>query len=205
MKINVRSNTDKIIKEMGSKAKKQAPYATSKAINVVAKSCQKEIQKQINSQIDNPTAFTKKGTFVKYSNKNDKPIVAIVGINDIQARYLLYVEDGGVSIAIGKAKPVPVDSFKNKAGNIPRGKIKRILSDKKRYFSGTPNGGGRPSGLYQRPGTTSNARSPKLRMLASWQKQTRHTPRTRFGERVALRVHRDIEKELRRQIIAAMR
>ena len=203
MKINIRGNTDRVIRDMGRFAKQQAPYATSKAINAVAKKAVKEIDKQIKAKIDNPTAFTVKATFISYSNKNKKPITAIVGVKDKQAKYLEFVEEGGVSIAIGKAKPVPVWAFTNKAGNIPRGKIKRILSDKKRYFSGTPLGGNRPAGLYQRLGTTSNKSSPKLRMLASWHKKTRHRPRTRFGERVALRVHRDFEKELRKHIMLA--
>jgi len=198
MKINIRSNADKVAKSMTDFAKRQAPYAISKAINEVAKSAEKEIQKQINSQIDNPTAFTKKSTFISYSNKNQSPIGAIVGIKDKQAEYMQYPELGGISKALsGKNKPVPVSSFKNKAGNIPRGKIKKLLADKSRYFSGTPNG--RPAGLYER------TKKGGLRQLAHWERQTSHKPRTRFGERVALIVQRNIDKELRSQMAAAMR
>ncbi len=204
MKINIRSNIDEFKRGLDRVAKKQVPYATSKAVNEVAKKAQKEIQKQINT-LENPVAFTKKSTFISYSNKNQRPITAIVGVKDKQAKYLHYVEDGGVSIAIGKAKPVPMSTFKNKAGNIPKGKLKRILSDNKRYFSGTPKGGGRPGGLYQRLGTTTNKKSPKLRMLAKWERSTKHTQRTRIGDRVRIRVDREINKELMRQIAAAIK
>ena len=199
MKINIRSNTDAIVKEMGRVAKKQVPYATSKAINAIAKLGEEEIKKQINSKIDNPVAYTKKSTFVKYSNKNDKPISAIVGIKDKQAEYMIYLEEGGVSKARRKNKPVPQKSFANKAGNIPRGKIARLRANKTKYFSGSPLGSGRPAGVYQR------MKGGKLRQLATWVKETRHEPRTRFGDRFRLIVDRKLDRELRKQVVAALR
>lgn len=198
MKINVRSNVDSIAKGMERKYKKQMPYATSKAINVVTKSAQKEVDRQIKT-LDNPTPFTVKGSFVKLSNKNQSPIYAIVGVKDKQAKYLEYTEEGGTSRATGKAKPVPVPSSKNKYGNLPRGTTKKI--GKGKVFSGTPKGR-TIAGIYQRAGTKKN---PKLRMLASWHSSTQHHKRTRIGERVRLRVRRDFERELMRQVAAAIK
>ena len=197
MNINIRGNVDKTLRDMRNIAKSQVPYATSKAINEIAKMCEKEILKQINQNINNPTAFTKKAVFVSYSNKNQSPIRATVGIKDKQAEYLIFVEEGGISVATGKAKPVPTSSSKNRFGNLPKSKTKAIGNGK--VFSGKPSG--RPGGIYQRMGTK---RKPKLKMIASWQHSTRHTPRTRFAVRVMLIVKRNVEKVLRKQMALAI-
>ena len=202
MKIDIRGNVKEITKGMSRIAKKQVPYAVSKTINEVAKLCQRELQKQIKIHIKNPTAFTKKSTFISYSNKNQSPIRAIVGIKDKQAEFLIYVEEGGISVATGKSKPVPVAAFKNKFGNIPYKKIGKLLGNKDKYFSGTPAGGNRPAGLYQRSNTKKGGN--KLKLLASWQKSTKHVKHTRFAERVALIVARNFDKVLRKQMALAI-
>ena len=196
MKINTRSNVDDVVKGMKKAYKDQMPYATSKAINEVTKLAKKEVDKQIRT-LDNPTSFTTKASFVSFSNKNKTPIQAIVGVKDIQAKYLQYAEDGGTSRAKGKAKPVPTSTSKNKYGNLARGTTKKIGNGK--VFSGTP--AGRPAGIYQRMGTKKN---PKLKMLASWHASTQHTPHMRIGDRVRLIVDRNFEKELKKQVAAAI-
>lgn len=199
MKVNVRSNIDEFNASLDKVAKKQMPYATSKAINEVAKKAKGAIEKEIKAKVDSPTAFTTKGAFISYSNKNQSPIQAIVGVKDKQAGYLKYVEEGGVSPAKGRAKPVPTSSSKNKYGNLARGITKKVGQGK--VFSGTPRGG-RPGGIYQRMGTKKN---PKLKMLASWHKSTQHDRRMRMGERVRLIVNRNMDKELRKQVSAAIK
>ena len=208
MKFDIRGNTNEITKGMSRIAKKQVPYATSKAINEVAKKAEREITKEIGAKIHNPTAFTKKGTFVKYSNKNVTPITAIVGVKDKQAEYMEYAEKGGISKASsGKNKPVPTTALKNKFGNIPRGKVGRMRANKKKFLFGKPQGfgGNRGTGIYERTGPKGRR---GLRELASWHKSGRYTSLTRFEERVGLRVRREIGKELRKQMalaIASMR
>ena len=204
MKLDIRGNVKEITKDMSRIAKKQVPYAVSKAINEVAKSAQKVIQQEIKAKLHEPTAFTKKGTFIAYSNKNKKPITAIVGIKDKQSKYLEPVEYGGVSKTLsGKSKPVPTTALKNKAGNIPRGKIGRMRANKKKYLFGKPQGfgGNRGVGVYERTGPKGRK---GLRELASWHKSGRYVSLTRFEERVRLRVNRDIGKKLRYEMAAAI-
>lgn len=203
MKIDIRSNIEQFKKDLKKDAK-HLPFATSKAINAVTEKAKKAIDQEINRAIDNPVAFTKKGSFISYSNKYKEPITAIVGIKDKQSEYLKFTEEGGISRATGKAKPVPFDAIKNKFGNIPKGKIKRMLSDKRRYFSGIPKGGNRPGGIYQRLGTTRSSGGQRLKMIAMWESETRHNKTTRFGERVKVIVDRNMVKELQKQIRSAI-
>ena len=200
MKINIRSNVDDVVRNIERKYRKQIPYATSKAINEVAKKARVEVDRQIKS-LDNPTPFTLKASFVKYSNKNQSPIKAIVGVKDIQEEYLKYAEEGGVSRPNkGKAKPVPTSGSKNKYGNLPKTTTKQI--GKGKVFSGTPKGGNRPPGIYKRMGQKGRK---NLKMLASWHESTQHTQKMRVGDRVRIRVQREFEKELRKQVADAIR
>lgn len=197
--IKIGSNIRDFTKGLTRLQKKQMPYATSKAINKIAKEkAEPAITKELR-RLDNPIPFTIKGTFVKYSNKNQRPITAIVGVKDIQAKYLIHAEEGGISKAKGKAKPVPTSSAKNKYGNLPKSKTEAI--GKGKVFSDKPRGG-RPGGIYQRMGTKKN---PKLKMIASWHRSTRHTPQIRIGARVRIAVDRNFNKELAKQLASAMR
>ena len=206
MKINVRADTDAVVRAMGKIAKTQAPYAISQAINEVAKLCEKEIQKQLKTKVNNPTTFTKNSTFVSYANKRQSPIKATVGVKDKQAEYLIYVEEGGISVAKGKAKPVPTSGSKNKYGNLAKGATKKIPPKGTKtkgpgsIFSGEPRGG-RVGGIYKRMGTKKN---PRLKQIANWQHSTRHTPRTRFTSRVLMIVARNMEKVLIKKMAAAI-
>ena len=194
--INVRGNVDRFIKDIDRVAKKQMPYATSMAINTVARKAEIEIMKQLKT-LDRPVSYTLNSSFVSPSNKNKKPISATVGIKDRQSKYLQYVEYGGTSIPNGRAKPVPTRSSANAHGNLPRGTTKKIGTAK--VFSGSPPG--RPSGVYQKMGTKKN---PKLKMLAHWEPATQHNKRTRIEERVRIVVERNFDKELEKQFRAAV-
>lgn len=195
MKIDVRSNIKEVTRQMRKVVKEQVPKAVSIAIDQVAMAARRDMEEHILQEVDNPVAFTKKATFFSGSSKNRLPVTATVGIKDKQAEYLNYVEHGGTSAAKGTAKPVPTSKMKNKFGNIPRGKISRILKKRSKYFSGVPKGSDRPAGVYQRMGSKKN---PKLRMLASWKKSTHHSPRMRLAEIVQRRVNRDMNKQLRK-------
>lgn len=216
VKIDIRASVDELTKTMNKLAKQQMPYAVSKAINVMVDAGKKAAERQI-ATLDNPVAFTKRAVFVSYSNKAKRPITGMVGIKDIQAGYLQYMEEGGVSPASGKAKPVPASSAKNTAGNMPKGKVKKVLSDTEKYFTGTPKGGGRPGGIYQRLGkrqarkrvrngqTGSVYRSHQLKQVAHWEESTHHTAKIRIGERIRVITERKIRAEITRQVNAAMR
>ena len=40
----------------------------------------------------------------------------------------------------------------NRYGNMVSGKVRKMLADKKHYFSGKPRGGDRPAGIWKREG-----------------------------------------------------
>ena len=67
-------------KAMISCQSRQIPFATSLAINAVAKSIDDEQRKTIGSKFDKPKAQTVKATYVIRSNKNN--LTATVGLKD---------------------------------------------------------------------------------------------------------------------------
>lgn len=80
-------------KAMDDIAKRQIPFATSKALNTVASIAKDDLKKEIQKDFDRPTAFTQNSLYVKYSNKRN--LVAEVGVKPIAARYLIQHVRGG--------------------------------------------------------------------------------------------------------------
>lgn len=193
MRINVRANGAEFLSALRAVGSRQMPYATTLAINSTAKDARPAITRQLK-RLKMPTPFTLRGTFVKLANKRDRPITAVVGVKDIQAKYLEFVELGGERTLNGKAIPVPSTRAKNARGNLPRNKIRRALSNSARYFSGVPRGGSRPAGVYQRVG------KKRLRQIATWHTSTQHTPQINIGESVLRRVRRSFSVNLRRAV-----
>ena len=89
----------------------------------------------------------------------------------------------------GQAIPVPVpkNMKPNKFGNIPRGKIDRLLADKDKYFSGTPKGSKGGAGIWQRmPANSKRAKSKnkggRVRMVIAWEPKAQYSPRFPFRQ-----------------------
>jgi hypothetical protein len=127
MKISVSVKGIDQVKAMLAGQAKQIPYATSRAINAVAKAIEDEQRKTIGAKFDRPKAQTVRATFVLRSNKNN--LTATVGLKD-------------------RGRGVPAAEYL--APNI--GKNGRIPRNPKRSEYMLRTAGILPSGLFTVPG-----------------------------------------------------
>lgn len=163
VKISVKTDVKQIVKKLNSFARKQAPFATSKALNDTAFQVMTKERDVVGKHIDKPTPFTKRGFRFKKSNK--RKLVAEVFIPPAQNKYMKFQVDGGTRSPNRTAIPIPVGQKKNKYGNMPRNKVKTLLAGVK-TFSGRPKGHpGAPAGIYKRLGAKGRK---KLRLMVKW-------------------------------------
>lgn len=90
-RIKGREALEKAFKDL---PRNQMPFAASLTINAIANDIKRATDRRLIEAFASPRAFTRNAAFMKRSNKRD--IVAVVGIKERQARYLLVQETGGV-------------------------------------------------------------------------------------------------------------
>jgi hypothetical protein len=185
MHLSVKSNIDKILRDMKGKAAK-IKKVISDEINTTAFQARKEENSEIDKAFDKPTPATQKAVIVKKSTA--KTLLASVYISNKrrQNEFLEKQVEGGKRKPKKKTllAPTKKGGNKNRYGNIPRGKIARLLENKKKYFSGQPKGVAKygsnpPAGVWQRMGRKGDK---KLRLLVSYSKTQRYKKRFRFYE-----------------------
>jgi hypothetical protein len=139
-------------------AKKQIPFATSKALNDTADAVAKRLTDQMDTHLDRPTPFTKRafltgsGRFKgKRSTKRD--LEAIIIADKIQNEYLALNVFGGVRTPKRKAIMVPTGKLgTNKYGNLPRSTQRQMVAEKGKFFKGNAAHNLDP-GIYRRTKT----------------------------------------------------
>lgn len=151
---------------------KQLPFATSLALNNTGFDVRKSLNESTKGVFHVPVRFTQTAFLVKKSKKSD--LTALVFANDQQgkdrARYLRFGAAGGARPQKGMdlyfggrylndgtipagAYFMPTSLVKtNRSGNITVATLRRIAKQVNtgKAFVGTPTGGGRPPGVYQR-------------------------------------------------------
>ena len=222
MEIQLNADVKKLTRELRGIERKQIPFAVSKALNATAFDAQKGLQKALSIYLDRPTKFTINAVRVKKSEKK-KDLIAYVGFaggggfkppknaGALPSEYMSRLISGGTRRPKKRAIAVPTSAFKtNQYGNIARGKIKTLLGNPRKYFSGTPKGrGSDAAGIWQRmppnkkkkAGSSSRRRNPNakqqsIRMVIAWEPSTHYrggrfpmakivekTVRQQFGDR----------------------
>lgn len=169
MQIKV-SNNLKDVKRIIKGFEKQLPYATKLAIDETLKSVKKAVEEQLNKDIDRPTPFTKKAFQLTRAKKT--ALYGSVSIKPIQAEYLQYQIKGGKRKAKSKSPVIiPRKTQRNKYGNLPRGKLKKIKSRGK---------------LIVKNGVALEALKTKLKPIAYFASEARYKKRFSFYERAAV-------------------
>lgn len=164
--ISVRSDLDQLAAWAIRMGSDQLPYATSVALNAVAKDAADAVTREMPRELDRPTSFTMRAWSVWRASKNN--LTAAVFAKDAQAKYLRWQVAGGSRAPNRKALRLPADIKLDAFGNLPRGEIARLVrlaqagkrvtrrrgerigvSSKLDLFYGDP-GNGMPPGIYKR-------------------------------------------------------
>jgi hypothetical protein len=199
MRIDITSNAKAVLKGMEQHAR-QAPYAISRAINDTADELVKAETTEIKRKVDRPTPFTMRTWAMQRSSK--ARLTAAVYAREIQAAYLLFSEEGGSRTPKNRANVVPEGVRVNQYGNMPNKAVKKMIADKKRYFSGVPRGwdGARP-GIWRRMGTLGSGKGRKaLRLEVAYIGDAHYTKRTDFHGVAQRLVQQRFETHLRKRI-----
>jgi len=180
MQISVKTDVKELQRKLNH-AKKQIPYAIKRGLDATAFDLQRNLKATLPKYVHQPVKFTTAGIQVEKATKTK--LIAEVGFasktfgrtkgSTPQADYMKRLIEGGTRRPKGSAIPVPFpkNMKANKAGNIPRGKINRLLADKEKYFSGEPKGVKRKgsAGIWKRTGKGKKA---KIKMVIAWEPKT---------------------------------
>jgi len=213
MQISVKADVKDLQRKL-SKAKRQIPFAVKRGLDATAFDLQRELKKTLPKFVHNPVAYTKAGIQVEKATKTK--LIAEVGFASKtfgrtkgsipQADYMKRLIEGGTRRPKGSAIPVPYpkNMKANKAGNIPRGKINRLLSDKNKYFSGEPKGAKRDggAGIWKRTGKGKNA---KIKMVIAWEPKTDYQKSYPFKTMAMNFVKKNFRKNLDNAIVHALK
>ena len=191
MQISVKADVKDLQRKL-SKAKRQIPFAVKGGLDATAFDAQRAVKKALPIALDNPLKYTIKGVQVEKAKKDT--LIATVGFagkgfgrssgSIPQAEYMHFMIKGGIRspkhTSIAVPNPRSGKKVTNKAGNIPRGKISKLLSDKDKYFSGVPHQWSKAkAGIWERMPANSKRRkgkqhSQKIRMPIAWEPTTQY-------------------------------
>lgn len=157
MSTTIRIDTTQLERNLAS-AKKQIPFATSKALNDTANIVAKHLTDEMDKHLDRPTPFTKRafltgsGRFKgKRSTKRDLEVIIMA--DKIQNEYLAVNVYGGVRTPKRKAIMIPTGKLgTNKYGNLPRSTQRQMVAEKGKFFKGGVDHNLNP-GIYRRTKT----------------------------------------------------
>lgn len=207
MQIAVTHTINEVLPKLEKFSSKQAPFSIAKALTRIAVKARTNANKATRQYFDRPVPFTQRA--FKFKSANKQTLEAMVYADRLQARYLAFGILGGARRLKGFERKfgedqavVPTRNIKvNSSGNIPLSTIKRLQSQPKRYFVGTPTGGNRPAGVYER--TNKNT---KLRALAIFKEQNpKYRKRLPLEDIVAKTVKRHFAAELTQAYREAIR
>lgn len=124
MEISVRSNFKALEKSLNTLANKQLPFATARAVTVMAKRVRDEERSALSSVFDRPTPFTTNSVGSTSANKSS--LTATVYVRDIAVAYLEPYEFGGNNKLNSRALLKPIHAKTNQYGNLPKTLLKRL-------------------------------------------------------------------------------
>ena len=127
---------DKAVKQYS----KQFPFAVSKAMQTTMQAAQKKVRKEFEREMKDPRRSTISAVRAKWPNKNQirngkaqaKVFITPQLANAIHA--LVFGDTIGLTPQGNGAVVTPVNIKLNRFGNIPRGRLDKMRSDKRRYL-----------------------------------------------------------------------
>lgn len=207
MQVKIKSNIKQFTKGITDFQQKQVPYVTANAINDTLFDVRKNTVKVVY-----PRSFPdgKNKTFAnamfKVDKANKRTLTGSVRDTGNHA-WLSRQESGGIkrpkhtSIAIpqyGKGGPT-----RGKWGPSKATSVNSLLANKKKYFSGVPNGMGQDAaGIYKRMGKDGR---DNLKLMYAYEKQAQIRPAFPFYMEAKRLTQSNLERNFERQFIRAMK
>lgn len=214
VQVSIKSNIDDVMKEMTHLERKQLPFATMLAINDTAFAGQRAAKRGMKQYLDNPTPWTVRGVRVKKAKKKDLSgavymagIPGLPGANQDRNDYISMQTEGGSRLAKGRYLAIPTKAGRNKYGNVPRkiDKLNTMLSDKTRFFVGTPKGMTNSNGIWRRLGTTKSKGGVNIRKEFTFSKSARYRPRYPFDKIVTSVIKNTFDNHFSKRLNYALR
>ena len=213
MQISVKADVKDLTRKL-NRAKRQIPFAIKRGLDATAFDLQRNLNETLPKYVHNPVAYTKAGIQVEKAKKDD--LTAKVGfasrsfgraIGSItQAEYMKRLIEGGIRLPKNKVIPVPYPANQkpNKAGNIPRGRINKMLGDKDKFFSGEPKGAKKEggAGIWKRQG---KGKKQKIKMMIAYEEQTEYQKSYPFQSLALNFVRKHFRKNLDQAIDYALK
>lgn len=190
MKLDIRADIKQAQKGLSRIQKRVIPKATSNAINdLLFPIAKKEAPQEMDRIFEGgATKFTRNA--FRYSKSNAKSLTAYVFAGRIQGEYLKFAVEGGTRFPKNRTILASTKNSKlNQYGNIKRGALKKMLTDKKKFFNGVPKG--QPwlgEGIFERYGRKRYDKKRKrviqgrIRKVASYIDRGQYRPIFPFAE-----------------------
>ena len=209
MQINVNVDIEQATRDFKRIRKKQLPFAVARGLTKTAYSLAQHQKHYMRQVLHKPIGFTLSGVLYKKANYRDYNVGELhahVYINDKagkdRASYLIYTVKGGIRFPKKRTIPVPFtkNMKTNAAGNIPQGRIKKLLA-RPDTFQGKVKG---IEGVWQRPkvgrqrsGSKGRTGKTGLKLLIAYEPMTRHTKKPfKFYKQSNKFVKRNIRKNM---------
>ena len=208
MEISVKTDIKAATRWLTSIQKKQVPYATSQALNDTAFDARKAVQVQLPRKLNKPTPWTIRGVRVNKSSK--RHLTSSVYFSADRAKYMKFQIDGGTRrTPAGGTIVMPKEIKQNKYGNIPRGKIRKLLQ-RPDTFIGTIKG---IPGVWQRGhisksgkfSARTKSRASNIRLLARFEDEATYTPRFPMRKIVTGVARSKFKRHFNQRLAAALR
>ena len=191
MQINVSSDIARTVRFLDDTYKKQVPFATSRALNIVAFDLAKK--RGSNSVLGKATnkSFRKKSgstgatkhtrTGFKYTKSSKRNLTAYVYWDESRGDYMKLQVTGGTRLPTRRKLMIPTKNSKgltDQFGNFKKDRVSEVLENKKKYFSGKPKGiPSAKAGIWQRYGITKKKPSgQRIRMVAAYTSSGSYRP-----------------------------
>jgi hypothetical protein len=197
--IDIRADLRPMQRAMMALGAKQVPFATSLALNDLAKGVAEEERDAVSETFETPTPFTRNAFRIEVATKS-RPI-AIVAAKDIQAQYLApYVGGGARYLGAKRGMLAPRAVGLNQYGNLTKGKIQSLKARPNVFVGPVKTRSGRIiNGVWQRPtpgkGTRRGAHAAPVRrplkLLIQFEDTSQVRKRLPFQERARRYVQRN--------------
>lgn len=204
-----------------NKVDRNLRFGIARGLTETAKEAAKAIEADMPRIFDRPTAFTQRG--IGFAPANKTTLTARVFVRDMQAKYLMRQERGGIRTPEpGSPITLPVKQRLNQHGNLGRGTIARLRA-KPNVFA--VNGKGKtahlPPGIYERLGTRKarglgssrgrkatagrGGQKSRVKLLVAFEPKAKYQPRFQFVVRTKRIASATVKRNIEASIAEAMR